>query len=207
MGEGATLVNLTQRMGTLQLVSERVERMGWARECFGRGYEYMVLGCIVQPMLSSQSAAWSGYISDWTCTDWLEVLAPEEGIDRFPLGGLARSALALGVVVGGLAKPGTLAVELEAIRLPKEDGVARAVMARLKGKPDAPSDGALTAFGDWIDKHSNGGLVGMTVELSEQSIDEACQWVKAFQTADPHDVVDGTVWRTLSADRAADGLG
>ena len=83
---GATLVNLTQRMGTLQLVSERVERMGWVRECFGRGYEYMVLGCIVQPMLL-QSAAWSGYISDWTCTDWLEVLAPEGVSTAFRLAG------------------------------------------------------------------------------------------------------------------------
>jgi len=190
---------VNSRFALLQEVQRRCGHGGYLSECFGRSFGLVALGSVLVPMIGSQSSAWEQRIAGMTLLDWFELLAHDHAYDRFKYGALARSALALGLVIGDQSKRGGMAVVVEAVRPPKAEGVTQAVWSRLKGMNNAPKDPLVADFSGWVDGQGENALAGATVKISEQSVEHVCQWVDAVNDSELDAVVDGSVWSAIMA--------
>ena len=114
-------------------------------------------------------------------------------------GGLSRGAIALGLVLGDLCQLGSLEVQFVEPRPTKSVGVMSALVTRLKGMSSAPADTLSLDMTAWLDSQDEQVFGQPEVKISEQAVDLACQWVKAFTQAELETVVDGSVWPAILA--------
>lgn len=185
------------RLALLKAVRIRCAELPYARECFGRCLGVVALGSVLGPMISSQSPAWNERIEQMTLRDWFELLAVDQAYDRFRYGALARNSLALGLLIGDRSTSGAMSVELDALRPTKAEGLYRSMWGRIKGMKNAPKDALADDFGAWLSGMSDKSIAGAKVKISEQSLFDVCQWVRALADAPKDMVVDGTVWSIL----------
>ena len=193
------IATVSNRFALVQEVQRRCADTGFARELFGRSLGVVHLGCVLVPMIGSQSPAWHQRVAEMTLADWFSLLVTDRTYDRFKFGALARASLAMGLVIGDQIAEADLGVVLEAVRPTTADGVVEAVWSRIKGMSDAPQDPLVSDFGAWIDGQGAKAFAGSKVKISEQSLVYVCQWVDALNKAEAYSVVDGTAWSAILA--------